>query len=131
MRPEVKKMWVDALRSGDYPQSYDVMHSPYGYCCLGVLADLYCKDTGTDFESFVNECDNQAPIGIEFFNWVGEAPTGDNCVNHAYNKNAETMLYNPLVDAALPYGTTGRISELNDSMEYTFSQIADVIEECL
>jgi hypothetical protein len=32
------KDWMDALRSGHYPQARDELKSPDGYCCLGVLA---------------------------------------------------------------------------------------------
>ncbi len=40
MNPKLKEKWVTALRSGNYPQSKDVLKSPDGYCCLGVLAEI-------------------------------------------------------------------------------------------
>lgn len=49
MDPELKAKWVDALRSGEYPQAQQVLvaidkdsNEPTGYCCLGVL----CKVRG-------------------------------------------------------------------------------------
>ncbi len=53
MHPEIKARWVAALRSGDYPQGTgalchtatpDGMDSKSGFCCLGVLGDLYAQD---------------------------------------------------------------------------------------
>ena len=43
MKPEVKKEWVDALRSGDYIQAKGKLEcrptpSTVAHCCLGVLA---------------------------------------------------------------------------------------------
>lgn len=43
MRPEVKKKWVAALRSGKYEQSTGALRKEDGYCCLGVLCDLHRK----------------------------------------------------------------------------------------
>ena len=45
MKPEIKKLWVDALRSGEYKQAREVLRTNGGtsFCCLGVLTDLYCK----------------------------------------------------------------------------------------
>lgn len=41
MNEEVKKLWVNALRSGKYKQAKSTLRNNYGYCCLGVLCDLY------------------------------------------------------------------------------------------
>lgn len=41
MRAEVKKAWVDALRSGKYKQGRGALRSGGNeYCCLGVLIDV-------------------------------------------------------------------------------------------
>jgi hypothetical protein len=47
MNPEVKKAFVEALRSGEYSQTQSYLHltkdhadTPSGYCCLGVLSEL-------------------------------------------------------------------------------------------
>lgn len=51
MEQEIKDRWVHALRSGAYKQTPSVLHRlegdperPAGYCCLGVLCDLFVKD---------------------------------------------------------------------------------------
>lgn len=52
MNPKVKKLWIAALESGRYKQGYgDLCKNPEatsfkkagGFCCLGVLVDLYLK----------------------------------------------------------------------------------------
>lgn len=47
MKPEIKKQWIEALRSGDYHQCHGALIEPDGenlsYCCLGVLTDLAAK----------------------------------------------------------------------------------------
>lgn len=47
MKKEIKEKWVKALRSGKYKQATCSLHvKGGGYCCLGVLTDLYLKDKG-------------------------------------------------------------------------------------
>ena len=47
MNPDIKVRWVEALRSGRYEQARGVLRKQIddqgrvGYCCLGVLCDLY------------------------------------------------------------------------------------------
>lgn len=60
MQSEAKSIWLTALRSGEYPQSFHVLHRtaevkdgiPIGYCCLGV----FCKAMGLSetFDSYRN-----------------------------------------------------------------------------
>jgi hypothetical protein len=53
MRAEVKKLWTEALASGTYKQCTgalaacdEEMTEPQAFCCLGVLCDLYARETG-------------------------------------------------------------------------------------
>lgn len=41
MHPDIKAAWVAALRSGRYPQGMGGLRTRSGFCCLGVLCDLY------------------------------------------------------------------------------------------
>ena len=48
MNPKVKKLWVEALLSGDYVQGKNCLrrsyeNPSYRYCCLGVLCDVKRK----------------------------------------------------------------------------------------
>lgn len=48
MNSEVKKKWLNALRSGEYKQGTNFLHKilndEHMFCCLGVLCDLYLKE---------------------------------------------------------------------------------------
>lgn len=58
MNPEIKQQWVDALRSGEYPQSTNYLRDKTGWCCLGVLTDLFIKATGAKSMAWVLPDDN-------------------------------------------------------------------------
>lgn len=55
MNARVKKLWVEALRSGEYVQCQGKLAKNGEkfdkFCCLGVLANLYCEEKGLDFDS--------------------------------------------------------------------------------
>jgi hypothetical protein len=41
MHDNIRKQWVDKLRSGEYPQGRQVLRTREGeFCCLGVLCEL-------------------------------------------------------------------------------------------
>jgi hypothetical protein len=44
MNTKLKSTWVEALRSGQYPQTTGTLHDVVGYCCIGVL----CKVAGLE-----------------------------------------------------------------------------------
>lgn len=53
MNPQVKEKWVEALTNGTYKQAQGALQHDgelvdgtlgVGYCCLGVLCDLYVKE---------------------------------------------------------------------------------------
>ncbi len=44
MKTDVKKRWIEALRSGKYKQCREQLTNGKGYCCLGVLTDLYVQE---------------------------------------------------------------------------------------
>ena len=55
MKEEIKKRWVEALRSGDYNQGKNALRAETitgvdRFCCLGILCDLHSKDTGIKWE---------------------------------------------------------------------------------
>ena len=45
MKTEIATLWINALLSGDYKQVKGKLHSESGFCCLGVLCDLFKKET--------------------------------------------------------------------------------------
>ena len=51
MNSEVKAKWLEALRSGEYKQTaYTLRGYNDGFCCLGVLCDIYAKEFGGSWE---------------------------------------------------------------------------------
>jgi hypothetical protein len=46
VKPEVKVMLLEALRSGKYAQGRRALLDNNTYCCLGVLCDLHAQATG-------------------------------------------------------------------------------------
>ena len=55
MRVEIKKMWLDALRSGEYKQGQLALRTEDSFCCLGVLCDLHRKNSDDKLEWEVGE----------------------------------------------------------------------------
>jgi hypothetical protein len=55
MNPEIKEKWINALRSEEYQQTQDNLKTDEGYCCLGVLCDIYAKENNVDWEKDFDE----------------------------------------------------------------------------
>jgi hypothetical protein len=52
MNPEIKQKWLNALRSGEYPQGRNSLRNGNGFCCLGVLCDIYSKETNKSWTRY-------------------------------------------------------------------------------
>lgn len=123
MNQDVKRKWIEALRSGALPQGTGQLHRKNGsYCCLGVLCEMHRQETGGEWgtskavgSSSLSYLDSELMLPREVWQWA-ELP--DN---------------NPLVTVKRTEGAPRVIllSDANDNLRLTFSQIADVIEEQL
>ena len=103
MNDNMKKV-VKALRSGEYKQGKDALESKEGYCCLGVMCDVYQKETGAKLRlnrEGIYGSNLADQVGVQ--EWVGLKYM---CGDSTYNE--------PLTD-------------MNDGGK-TFSEIADFIE---
>jgi len=69
MNKRIKKLWVEALRSGEYEQGLYKMKSHGKYCCLGVLQEVALKD-GVKFEP---ERGPTCQLPSEVFDWADMA----------------------------------------------------------
>lgn len=49
MNAEWKEKWLEALRSGKYPQTKHRLKTSEGYCCLGVLCEIVKPVLGLDW----------------------------------------------------------------------------------
>lgn len=107
MNKQVKQKWIDALRSGEYQQDKFTLKSPKGFCCLGVLTDLYLKEKNQD--------------------WVYTTKKG-----YSFGE-FESTLSNVVINwCDFPnLNKEGILIEMNDDFGKTFQEIADYIEENL
>lgn len=105
MNPEIKQRWVAALRSGEYKQGHKFLFRNGRHCCLGVLCDLYTKETGIAWTAPLSRT-----LPLEVVKWAGVSDI------------------NP--DVYLGHGTA-TLTQLNDSGKYDFPAIADLIDKHL
>ena len=128
MNKEVKALWIAALRSGEYKQGKGSLHlvNPSGetYCCLGVLCDLAWK-AGIVERTFL-EGDEAGMVGAYKYGVGEDAYTGV--------LPSDVMGWSGVEFEDGQYGdgcsdNFGRLTNLNDVLDYNFNQIADVIEE--
>lgn len=133
MDPNVKADWLTALRSGDYKQTQGCLRDDTGYCCLGVLTDLWVKGSSVEW--------HPKPFGTAFSiatpGWGAESsvtPRGVMSWSDLTNSTGTTLLGAVTYHAATEGETTDNfyvtLSDLNDN-GFTFEQIADVIEYAL
>jgi len=54
MKKEIAELWITALKSDEYKQTRGTLKDEKGYCCLGVLCDLYLKEKDTLWEDLVS-----------------------------------------------------------------------------
>jgi len=112
MNPQIKQKWVSALRSGDYQQGRSYLRTDNGFCCLGVLCDLYGKENNVEWNLANNGHnykfqDKESHLPPSVVGWAGVEDS------------------NPYVN-----GGIGTLSGLNDK-GFTFNEIAGLIEEHL
>jgi hypothetical protein len=119
MDPDIKERWIKALRSGKYEQDQGFLRTPDGYCCLGVLSDLYAKDNDLKWLRA---------------NWVYRLEGSDNDTWLTSHIVAWAKLNSKiLVEKATGYEIIVDqydLAKMNDD-DVSFSEIADVIEEFL
>lgn len=111
MNAKVKRWWLKALRSGKYNQGRCFLRLNGDYCCLGVLCDVYQKQTGK------GEWRDRV-----FFDGAGDDSSG--YLPRAVQEWAGLSVSNPLLGRMLT------AAELNDSGK-SFEFIAGRIEKCL
>ena len=125
MKPDIKKKWVAALRSGNYKQgrkrlmatewdSYN-RNFKHSYCCLGVLCHIVQKEETNEMVS------NVAAKALEFERAYLPDPVAVSAGIPVFNDNRKPE------DNVLDQHT---LAELNDQGR-SFAQIADVIERGL
>ena len=145
MDAEIKAQWVAALRSGDYRQAKGNLRvdtsTGVGYCCLGVLCDLAEKAgvvTFLDLKVIESDDPDENDVRAE----AGYVSIGNEDTDYRDNELLPSCVkrWASLNDSnpEVKYDEDGRgyavreyLSDLNDERNYTFAQIADLVEEQL
>ena len=123
MNSQIKQKWVDALRSGKYTQGKYRLYSGSGFCCLGVLCDIYAKEVG-DF-TWVKKDPSKTVDGDEWNYWYfdDQSEVLPECVS----KWAELDENDPLITKNFVLTS---LSSLNDK-GVKFEDLSEDIEEQL
>lgn len=108
-KPKVKdiKKWVAALRSGEYAQGKHRLHNADGYCCLGVACKIFIDKPIVRRYGFID----------------GGLPSAQ--------PDAPEWLKNLGTDIRFKGDEEEKglfLSYLNDELNYTFDEIADILE---
>lgn len=111
MNQQIKERWMSALVSGEYKQGKGFLHQQHKFCCLGVLCDLYLKETEKSW--VYDDSDGSYSIDEEF----GTLPD-------------EVMKWAELTDRNPSIRGIADLATLND-IGHTFENIAQHIQESL
>lgn len=116
MNKQIKKVWIDALRSGKYKQGKEAMYEDGTHCCLGVLAEIYAT----------------AELGMPTKDARANMPAL--CLGYTvgwYDEEHDEFPATPIRSwAGIKFITVKKLASMNDDGK-TFTEIADYIEKKL
>ena len=120
MKKSVMKQWVKALRSGKYKQTRGQLRGKRGYCCLGVLCDVYDADAW-----------NKSPVFDSY-----STPYSFGPMKECYSLPPKVLAWSDLKsDVAVVKWLQGRngddvcLASINDSWHWGFKKLAAFIEK--
>lgn len=122
MKQEIKEKWLCALRSGEYKQTKGILKNDNSFCCLGVLSDIYSKETGTEWKPRRT----RVPGEFEILDDNGVLPLPIMLWAGLNNLNPEVVAPSHISESRLPTN----LASLNDR-GVGFNDIADIIEKQL
>lgn len=139
MVPRIRRMWLKALRSGQYHQGegYLCQTTPKGdvFCCLGVLAELAVQNNVIDGweqidSSILSAGDRSGDLPKAVVEWAGLT---DSDPILPLPKRDYSFPTGPMPDMALgvPLSAINDGKAVNGTKPKTFKQIADLIERYL
>lgn len=121
MNQRIKEEWVTRLRGGAYTQGYGQLKSEVNdkayHCCLGVLCEIFSEETGVEWDS------SSGRTRTNYF-LENQEQVLPNCVI----KWAELEESSPVVKID---NLTYPLSDLNDGDQFTFEELANLIENQL
>ena len=116
MNKEIKAQWLTALRGGEYAQGWGQLRKGNEFCCLGVLCDL-AEKAGV-IESHEDEWN------IHHYGDNGESSV----LPYAVRQWVSLLHFDPEVRTG---SGVLALSKVNDELNYSFYEIAELIEEQL
>lgn len=125
MKETIKQQWVTALRSNEYEQTVHSLHTSEGFCCLGVLCDLYVKETGDEWFMYLRAKGPEEGAPIEHYSFQGQR----SILPEPVKEWSDLSESNPCVYYNFPGYEPELLplAKLNDARK-TFEEIADLIE---
>lgn len=130
MKQDIKDIWVAALRSGEYQQTtrylcrLNVDGTPQGFCCLGVLTDLYAKAHPGEVELDISfTLDVDVPARVYAINHSRYTTVLPGAVQKWSGVRSTTGEF----PSPTKVGENDELAALNDGGA-TFAELADVIE---
>jgi hypothetical protein len=143
LKPEVKQLWLEGLRSGDFPQCSGKLSNGVGYCCLGVLSELAHREGVIAREEQQNTWKpvsgggTRTETSVHYGAYAASNYLPREVADWAFEEYDPNVVYweNPRVKDPRPEGHLMKVevtslAELNDE-GFTFEEIADVVEEQL
>jgi len=124
MKPEVKQLWCEALRSGKYKQGIGRLNRNNEMCCLGVLCDIHRRAIGGRWVP-----DPDPDEGRICFGYLGQ-DDAPNAVTYA-DLPVSVMEWAGLKQSAPRLGEGIDACYANDVKRLGFHEIADLIEKHL
>jgi hypothetical protein len=138
MNPEIKERWAAALESGEFRQGTGALRVTYSselvpvdvrYCCLGVLTELYCRDTGKHWNEVTQR--ETATLPQEVSLWAGLLNTSANSdgVRRGVTDPYVRVHRKASFGSDLVHETC--LSHANDTMKLPFTEIVRLVRESL
>jgi hypothetical protein len=119
--PEVKAKWVAALRSGKFKQTEGRLADERGFCCLGVLCEIY-KEEDADYAARCQPFEGGG--GAHMYDGHSGIPP-DSVARWAFSWSVWPDIDLKIKDLVCSP------AQHNDKWGRTFEEIADAIEEQL
>jgi hypothetical protein len=135
MDKDVKAKWIAALKSGEYTQGRASLKQSDRYCCLGVLCDLFIKETKPDIGWLINGSyvysfeGHSGDLPPSVIQWANLPSANPNVAKEAVPKrlmDKKITTHYGLSDSEVSALKNISLAELNDGGAF-FSEIAEII----
>lgn len=147
---EVKKLWIESLRSGKYKQAKGQLRKinekegEYSYCCLGVLSDCFVNDGKQDVAWESDQLDSELGyLPTSVFNWATDSTESNPLSTFDFYilfKDLPKEIQKHILEVSPRSGIHALdeesrkerqifLTSLNDTYGLSFSMIADIIEK--